>query len=286
MKASIKKFVKWIGGERAEEAKEILEISGVICRTVERSEETEFLKLTCLAKYGTSIAFANYQKTLCDLYGFDFEHIIEWDINYNNNVDPRLKRPQIRQPNGKIGGHCVTQNTEHLNRQHPNPMLDEILRYKDGEKPNYKVWGTCNIYSTAKLGQGVNIGTFTEIGHNVKIGDRTRVGAMCFIPEGVTIEDECFIGPRVTFCNDKYPPSSKEAWEPIVVKERARIGAGATILPGVTIGKDSLIGAGSVVTKDVPEGEIWCGNPAKPKTLDRGGYLYDADTCRLTKTHE
>jgi len=86
---------------------------------------------------------------------------------------------------------------------------------------------------------------------------------MCFIPEGVIISSDVFIAPRVTFTNDKYPPSGKECWGYTVVKSGAAIGAGSIILPGVSIGSNSLVGAGSVVTKNIPDGEVWVGHPAK-----------------------
>ena len=125
------------------------------------------------------------------------------------------------------------------------------------------VWEPCNIYSTAKIGAGVNIGSFSEIGHNVVIGDRVRVGAMCFIPEGVTLEEDAWVGPRVTFTNDLYPPSGKENWKKTLVKRGARIGAGVTVLPGVVVGEGALVGAGAVVTHNVPAGETWAGVPAR-----------------------
>lgn len=128
---------------------------------------------------------------------------------------------------------------------------------------NNAIWGNVNIYPTAILGRNNSIGSFTEIGDGVVIGSSNRIGAYCFIPWGVTIENYCFIGPRVTFTNDKYPPGGKTAWQKITVKTGAAIGAGAIILPGVTIGKESLVGSGSVVTKDVPDGMVVCGNPAK-----------------------
>ena len=112
------------------------------------------------------------------------------------------------------------------------------------------------------IGMG-EIGTGTEIGHNVVIGNDTRIGAMCFIPEGVTIEENVFIAPKVTFSNDKYPPSKREHWGEILVKKNASLGMGSIILPGVTIGEGALVGAGSVVTKDVPRNEKWFGSPAE-----------------------
>lgn len=125
------------------------------------------------------------------------------------------------------------------------------------------IWEPSNVYDSAKLGHGVSIGKFSEIGHNVEIGENTRVGALCFIPEGVTIGKDCFIGPRVTFTNDKYPPSGKDNWLPTVVEDHAAIGAAVTVICGVRIGKGALIGAGSVVTKDIPDGVKAYGVPAE-----------------------
>jgi UDP-2-acetamido-3-amino-2,3-dideoxy-glucuronate N-acetyltransferase len=99
------------------------------------------------------------------------------------------------------------------------------------------------------------------IGNNVQIGERCKIQAFCFIPEGVTIGNDVFLGPRVTFTNDKYPPSPN--WSKTIVEDDVSIGAGAVILPGVTLHKGCKIGAGAVVTKDVPEGQTWVGNPAK-----------------------
>lgn len=126
-----------------------------------------------------------------------------------------------------------------------------------------KIWEPCNIMPTAKIGSEVNVGSFTEIGHNVDIGDRVRIGKGCFIPEGVSIEDDAWIGPHVCFTNDRFPPSGKDNWEKTVVKKGARLGAAVTVICGVTIGQNALIGAGSVVTKDVPNSEIWVGVPAQ-----------------------
>lgn len=113
------------------------------------------------------------------------------------------------------------------------------------------------------MGLNVSVGSFTEIGHNVTVGNNTRIGAQCFIPEGVIIANDVFIGPGVKFTNDKYPPSGRESWGYTVVKDGAALGCGVIVLPGVCIGSKALIGAGSVVTKSVPAGEVWAGNPAK-----------------------
>ena len=120
-----------------------------------------------------------------------------------------------------------------------------------------------NLYECT-IGKHCKIGSFTEIGPAV-IGDNVNIGAFCFIPEGVKIGNSVFIGPRVTFLNDKHPPSNG-AWrrEPeTCVCDGAVIGGGAVILPGVTIGTGAMVGAGSVVTKDVPAGTTVYGNPAR-----------------------
>lgn len=135
-----------------------------------------------------------------------------------------------------------------------------------------KIWEPCNVYPTAQIGEGVNIGAFSEIGNNVVIGDNTRIGAMSYIPEGVVIGKGVFIGPRVTMTNDRFPPSGKDYWEKTIIEDGARIGAAVTIRCGVVIGLGALIGAGSVVTKDVPPGETWAGVPAK--RLERKGEDY------------
>jgi acetyltransferase-like isoleucine patch superfamily enzyme len=128
-----------------------------------------------------------------------------------------------------------------------------------------KIWhpDLVNIYGDCKIGQNCNVGAFVEIGPGVVIGDNVSIAAFCFIPSGVTIEDDCFIGPRVTFCNDKYPPSHKDAWQPILVKKGASIGAGSIILPGVTIGEKAQIGAGTIITSDIKPGWRVVGNPAR-----------------------
>jgi acetyltransferase-like isoleucine patch superfamily enzyme len=130
------------------------------------------------------------------------------------------------------------------------------------------IWEPSNVYASAKLGEDVSVGKFTEIGPEVSIGDRTRIGAHCFIPEGVSIGNDCFIGPMVYMTNDRFPPSEKSKWKKTIIEDEAAIGAGVTILCGVTIGRKSMIGCGSVVVQSVPPNEIWVGVPAK-KLRDR-----------------
>lgn len=127
------------------------------------------------------------------------------------------------------------------------------------------IWNYTNIMSGARIGRNCNIGSYVEIGSEVEIGDNCKIQAFSFIPNGVKIGNWVFVGPHVVFTNDKLPDLKKEKWEitPIIVKDGARIGANSTIVCGVTIGENSLVGAGSVVTKDVPPNTVVAGNPAK-----------------------
>jgi len=120
-----------------------------------------------------------------------------------------------------------------------------------------------NLYG-CKIGRGCRIAAYVEIQRGVTIGDRCKVEAFAFIPSGVKIEDEVFVGPHACFTNDRVPKAVGD-WEvtPTLVKKGASIGANATIICGVTIGENALIGAGAVVTKDVPANAVVAGCPAK-----------------------
>jgi UDP-2-acetamido-3-amino-2,3-dideoxy-glucuronate N-acetyltransferase len=111
------------------------------------------------------------------------------------------------------------------------------------------------------IGRGTTVHSHCWIGDRVSIGERCKIQAYAFIPPGVRIGNDVFLGPRVTFTNDKYPPSNELLFT--VVEDQVSIGACAVILPGVTLGRGCKIGAGAVVTKNVPPGEIWVGNPAR-----------------------
>lgn len=110
-------------------------------------------------------------------------------------------------------------------------------------------------------GDNCKIHSHVWIGNKVLIGNNCKIQAFTFIPTGVTIGNNVFLGPRVTFTNDKHPPSGN--WTDTKVEDNVVIGAGAVILPGITLGKGCVIGAGAVVTKDVSPGKIVVGNPAK-----------------------
>ena len=135
-----------------------------------------------------------------------------------------------------------------------------------------KLVGFCNLYG-CEIGDETRIGTFVEIQKGVKIGARCKISSHSFICEGVVIEDGVFIGHGVMFVNDKRPKAlnpdgnlkSDADWncQKTRIGRGASIGSGATLLGGITIGEDALVGAGSVVTKDVPAGATVAGNPAK-----------------------
>jgi len=129
-----------------------------------------------------------------------------------------------------------------------------------------------NLYG-CKIDDGTKIGPFVEIQKKASIGKNCKIQSHSFVCEGVTIEDEVFVGHGVMFINDRYPRSTTESggmqneqdWEvvPTVIKRRASIGSNATILCGVTVGEEAIVGAGSVVIRDVPPQTIVAGNPAK-----------------------
>lgn len=133
--------------------------------------------------------------------------------------------------------------------------------------------GFCNLYG-CEIGDHTKVGTFVEIQKGAKIGARCKISSHTFICEGVTIEDGVFVGHGVNFVNDRHPRAlnadgqlqTGADWQcqRTVVKRGASIGSGSTVLGGLTIGENAMIGAGSVVTKDVPADATFVGNPARP----------------------
>lgn len=119
---------------------------------------------------------------------------------------------------------------------------------------NTDIWQYCVILPNAQIGNNCNICSHCFIENKVKIGNNVTIKSGVQLWDGVTIEDNVFVGPNVTFCNDKYPKSKNTNFklDPILIKKGASIGANSTILPGVVIGENAMIAAGSVVTKDVP----------------------------------
>lgn len=135
-----------------------------------------------------------------------------------------------------------------------------------------KLFGFCNLYG-CEIGDETKIGAFVEIQKGAKIGARCKISSHSFICEGVTIEDEVFIGHGVIFVNDRRPKAvnpdgllqTDDDWDcqTTLVKKGASIGSGSTLLGGITVGENALVGAGSVVTRDVPAGMTVVGNPAR-----------------------
>ena len=137
---------------------------------------------------------------------------------------------------------------------------------------NVRIFAFVNLYG-CEIGDDTKIGTFVEIQKGARVGRRCKISSHTFICEGVTLEDEVFVGHGVTFINDRYPRATTDSgelkaesdWEcqKTLVKRGASIGSGSTLLGGVTIGARAVVGAGSVVTRDVPDDVTVAGNPAR-----------------------
>ena len=151
---------------------------------------------------------------------------------------------------------------ESYNRIAPDVKLGEDV----------KIFGFVNLYGCT-IGDRSKIGTFVEIQKNARIGKDCKISSHSFICEGVQIGDGVFIGHNVTFINDKFPRATGESgalqteadWEVVEtrIEDGASIGSSATLLCGITIGHGAIVGAGSLVTKSIPPGQIWAGNPAR-----------------------
>ena len=141
-----------------------------------------------------------------------------------------------------------------------------------------RIFEFVNLYG-CEIGDETRIGAFVEIQRGAKVGRRVKVSSHTFICEGVELEDQVFVGHGVTFTNDLYPRAVNPGGElqtdrdwkvvPTIVRRGASIGSGSTILCGIEIGEDAIVGAGSVVTRDVPAGAVVVGNPARAARGDR-----------------
>lgn len=153
---------------------------------------------------------------------------------------------------------------------HPHQVIASDVKLGRG----VQVRSFVNLYG-CEIGDETKIGTFVEIQKGAKIGARCKISSHTFICEGVTIESGVFVGHSVTFINDRYPRATTDDgklqtesdWEcqQTLVKRNASIGSGVTVLGGITIGENAIVGAGSVVTRDVPSGAIVMGNPARER---------------------
>ncbi|TLD97767.1 N-acetyltransferase [Helicobacter jaachi] len=145
---------------------------------------------------------------------------------------------------------------------HPTSIIDENVSIGAGSK----IWHFCHILSGSVIGQNCSFGQNCMIGANVSIGNNVKAQNNISIYEGVRIYDDVFLGPSVVFTNVLNPRafiSRKDEFRPTIIKNGASIGANATIVCGVEIGEYALIGAGSVVTKDIPSFALYVGNPAR-----------------------
>lgn len=127
------------------------------------------------------------------------------------------------------------------------------------------IWQYCVVLPGAQIGENVNICSHCFIENEVKIGNNVTVKCGVQVWDGIELEDNVMIGSNVTFTNDMYPRAKNKDWKLLKTKvcKGATIGAGCVVLPGLTIGERAFVAAGSVVTKDVPAGELWLGNPAR-----------------------
>lgn len=146
---------------------------------------------------------------------------------------------------------------------HPNAEIGE----------GTTVWQFVVVLDGARIGADCNLNAHTLVEGGAVLGDRVTLKSGVYVWDGITLEDDVFCGPNATFTNDKSPRSKVRppAFVPTRVGKGASIGAGAVILPGITIGEGAMIGAGAVVTKDVAAGEVVMGNPAAPYQRRREG---------------
>ncbi|RDU54225.1 N-acetyltransferase [Helicobacter sp. MIT 00-7814] len=161
---------------------------------------------------------------------------------------------------------------------HESAVIDAGARIGEG----CKIWHFCHIFASAKVGKNCVIGQNCMIGENVSIGENVRIQNNVSLFSGVVVENSVFIAPSVVFTNVKNPRaflSRKNEFRPTLIKQGASIGANATIVCGISIGAYALIGAGSVVTKDVPAFGLMVGNPARlVGFVDKAGVRMEFDS--------
>jgi acetyltransferase-like isoleucine patch superfamily enzyme len=146
---------------------------------------------------------------------------------------------------------------------------------------NFQTGHGAMIREENEIADDVSVGTGSVVEHHVRIARGVRIHSQAFVPEFSVLEEECWIGPNVVITNAKYPrsPGVKESLQGALVRRFAKIGANSTLLPGIEIGEYALVGAGSVVTKDVPPRTVVAGNPARViKTIDNLPYNLGSQT--------
>jgi UDP-2-acetamido-3-amino-2,3-dideoxy-glucuronate N-acetyltransferase len=143
----------------------------------------------------------------------------------------------------------------------PTSVVDKTATIGEGTR----VWNFVHVRENAEIGKKCVLADYVYVGRGVKIGNNVKLENRATVYQGVTIQDRVFVGPHVTFTNDPYPRSFSTDWKILqtLIKEGASIGAGTVVVCGVTIGEYALIGAGSVVTEDIPPYSLAYGNPAR-----------------------
>jgi acetyltransferase-like isoleucine patch superfamily enzyme len=131
--------------------------------------------------------------------------------------------------------------------------------------PNDSVaWAPCYIGEKCQIGSNVSIGCLAHVGRKVTLGDGTKIQGGAYLADLSSLGNNVFIGPNATILNDKYPPSGdSNLWKPVTLESGTVIGGGATVLPGLVVHENAVLAAGSILTKDLPQGEVWAGNPAR-----------------------
>lgn len=144
--------------------------------------------------------------------------------------------------------------------QHPNALVESTDIGADT-----RIWAFVHVLPGARIGRECNICDHVFIENEVQVGDRVTIKSGVQLWDGVELEDDVFVGPNVTFTNDRFPRSKRhlESYPRILVRQGASIGANATLLPGITVGQSAMVGAGSVVTRNVPPHAVVAGNPAR-----------------------
>ena len=193
---------------------------------------------------------------------------------------PMISKTAIIYPGVKLGEGCVIEDFVIIGAP-PNGSVPGKLETVIGDNAvirshtviyagnkignNFQTGNKANIRELNEIGDNVSIGTLSVIEHHVEIGHGVRIHSQAFIPEYCVLEDGCWIGPNAVLTNAKYPksPNAKAELAGVHIMKNAKVGANATVLPRITIGENALVGGGAVVTKDVNDGTVVVGNPAK-----------------------
>jgi len=190
-----------------------------------------------------------------------------------------ISKSAVIHPNVKLGDNCIVEDFVIIGKA-PGGIQDDTLETVIGAnaviRSHTVIYAGNTIgdhFSTGHhvmireknvIGKRVSVGTGTVLEHHIALGDDVRIHSQAFIPEYTSAEEGAWIGPKVTITNARYPrsPGVKETLAGAQIKRHAKIGANSTLLPGIVLGENCLVGAGSVVTKDVAPGKVVAGNPA------------------------